>query len=222
MTQSSPIAFRGAALVADDPQVAPYVLPQAWRIDPPAPVRRVGAWLEAAFCADARVMTPNGPRAVGGLSAGDEILTLDSGAQPLLGVWKHALSQDQVEGWPEARPILLTKGSLGQGAPRRPLQVSPRAGITLEKGLAQAKDLVVAIAARRAPVQAVTYVQLLLPRHSLMVVDGALCESLHPGRLGNDPWDAGLLAQVTHAVPEAAHDLSLYGPDVRPRLRLVR
>ena len=219
MTHSPPRAFGAASAVAAAPIARPYLLPQAARCNPPRTVRRIGAWLEAAFCAEARVMTPSGPRPAGALNVQDKVLTLEGGPQRIRAIWHHGITADQAKAWPETRPIHIVPNACGAGAPRRPLLVSPRAGLHVQNGLAQAQDVVGWQGITSTAPRATTYVQILLPQHALMAVDGMLCESLHPARLGTAPWDAMQLAEAADALPDIAHDFDLYGPSVRPRLR---
>lgn len=184
---------------------------------PGAPRRRPGGWLEAAVAAEARVMTPEGPRPAGALRAGDAVLTYDDGPAPVLwcGRWRVAADAGGLG------PVAFEPGALGPGEPRRRLRVSPRAGLwrTLERGphaeaIVPAGDLVSGAAAGS---EAVDYVQILLPRHGLIAVDGVLVETLHPARIGTGPEDAALRAAVLAALPALDHDADAYGPCVRPR-----
>lgn len=87
----------------------------------------------AGILSDVRVATPRGWRAAGRLRAGDMVLTLDDGMQPLTGVLR--------QGWPATVsaapvwPLRVPPGVLGN---RRALDLAPGQGVAVECDAAEA------------------------------------------------------------------------------------
>lgn len=133
------------------------------------------------FDAEARIATPYGLRRAADLAAGDLVVTVDSGARPLL--WT---AQRRVVGRDALTPVLIREGVLGNGAP---LRLSAQHMVMIRSGRAEMlfghAEVLVPIRAlvdgrmiRYAPTPHVTYVHLLLDRHELLLAEGAPCESL--------------------------------------------
>lgn len=218
-------AFARARPVATPRQVPrPFVLAPGMRTDLQEAPLQPGAWLQAAMPAEARIMTPAGPRAAGLLEPGDEVLTIDDGALPLAWVGRRAVTARQMAERPELGPVEIPRNAFGGGSPRVPLRLSPRAGIHLvlpggpKVGvLIEAQEMVGLCGIRPAPARAVTYVQLLPERHAIVVVDGLPIESFHPAALTPVPENRRQRAEVLARFPELEHGLDLYGPEVRLR-----
>ncbi|MEM7598534.1 MAG: Hint domain-containing protein [Pseudomonadota bacterium] len=162
------------------------------------------------FTAGALVQTPDGERPVETLRAGDLVVTLDRGAQPIKWVGqRHVTALEQVF-FDDLRPIAIRAAALGTQGPRTKLWLSPNHRVmvstpTTELYFAEPSVLVavkhlvngrsVARAHQRRPVR---YHHLLLEHHDLLIVNGLACESLYPG-VGDMPGDMQL-------------DLDLHGP----------
>jgi len=153
---------------------------------------RAGTWSTyyrdgqpVCFVAGTRIATPQGPRAVQDLRAGDLVLTADDGAQPVRWTDGWSLMPD-----PEARPIRFAAGVLGNG---RALRVSPLhavliGGADCELLFGEAEVLVAArdllglpgVSVQPGP-GVVRYHHILMDRHHILFAEGAAAESLHPG-----------------------------------------
>lgn len=230
MSSAQPDAF-AEAQVAVPPRPAarlkPLLLtPSLMRVaapECPAP----GAWLEAAICADTRLMTPRGPLPAGLLRVGDMLLTRDTGAQPIRWIGRHKLTPQHLSEHPTLRPVVVARGAFGGGTPRRDVRLSPRAGVIVtvpggpaDGAIAPASGLVGRDGVSRsfADKTCVTYVQILLPHHAVIVAGGLQLESFHPRHLTGRQSDSTLRAAVLAEMPELEHGLDLYGPDARPRI----
>lgn len=141
--------------------------------------------------AGARVETPVGPVRMDRLRRGDLVLTLDSGPQPIrwIGKRRHRFEERPHPG----QPIRIDKGAFGPGLPRRDLILSPNHRVLLKTeashalhdplgALAPAKALTRLPHVRRLTGRReITYFNLLLPRHEVIIADGIAVESLFPG-----------------------------------------
>ncbi|MEE4346798.1 MAG: Hint domain-containing protein [Paracoccaceae bacterium] len=136
------------------------------------------------FARGTRIDTPDGPRAVEDLRAGDIVETLDAGPQPIVWVGSRMAS-----GLGDDAPVLIRKGTLGN---RADLRVSPQHRMLIRDPLAElhsgeAEVLVPSVhlvnetSVLRAPCAAVAYYHILLARHHILFAEGAPAESFFAG-----------------------------------------
>jgi hypothetical protein len=153
---------------------------------------------EAVFCftLGTLVDTPDGPRLIEALEPGDLVTTMGNGSQPLRWTGSRHVPVAEMLQIPDLQPVEFATGAIGNA---RPLRVSPQHRILLNDWRAQvffgedevlipAKAMVNGGTIRQIlPAGGVTYIHLLFDRHEIIVSEGALSESFHPG-------EAGLLA----------------------------
>lgn len=134
------------------------------------------------------ILTADGRRPVEALRAGDPIVTLDHGLQPIRWLHSSSHSLDTVE--PDAKPILIKSGALGKMLPQHDLVVSPQHRILvggqgqLEKMFAT-EALVAAKALTGLPgirsmngKKDITWIHFALDQHEIVNAEGCLTESL--------------------------------------------
>jgi hypothetical protein len=150
---------------------------------------------EPVFCLTfgTLVETPDGPRLIEHLKPGDLVSTMDNGSQPLRWAGSRHVTSDELAKRTALRPVEIAARVIGN---HRPLLVSPRHRILLNDWRAQvyfgedevlvpAQALVNGETVRKiVPEGGVTYVHLLFDRHEVIVSNGALSESFHPGADG--------------------------------------
>ena len=144
------------------------------------------------FAAGTRIAVQGeGTQPVETLKCGDPLITVDHGVQPLLWVAR----QDRLfpEDAERHRPIHIGAGALSPGVPTHDLVVSPQHRICIsgpeieerfnaEEVLVAAKGLLGLPHVRRMNgLRRVSYFTLLLPRHSIVIANGARAESFYPG-----------------------------------------
>lgn len=168
--------------------------------------------LLAAFAAGTQIDTPDGPRAVETLAPGDRVTTLANGSRPLVWVGHRHILPVEVLAYPGLRPLLLPKGSAGND---RPLLVSPRQRMLIDDWRAEVyfgEDRVLVSAEAlsdsrdiRPPLspEGVAYVMLLCDRHEILLAEGALTESFHPGETGLASLTAPERAGLAAVIPDA-------------------
>ena len=168
--------------------------------------------------------TPQGPKPVEALHAGDGVTTADNGAQPVIWQGETRLTGAELYLHPHLRPIRIQAGALGSLGPAEDLWVSPghrllrplRPGLCADpEVLVTAEDLEDGRAIRRDyGLSSVRYVHLMLERHEILIANGVACESFHPALA--DPrvlaWHARTLERAT---PGLINDLSRYGGTAR-------
>ncbi|MEO0913229.1 MAG: Hint domain-containing protein, partial [Pseudomonadota bacterium] len=139
------------------------------------------------FTRGAMIATPEGPRAIETLAAGDLVITRDHGAQPLRWVGSRRVLAEE----PALRPVRIRAGALGQGLPERDLVVSRhhgmlvtgwRAALLFDAGeaLVAAVDLVNDSTITLEPAGEVEYFHLLFDAHQIVMAEGAWTESYKP------------------------------------------
>lgn len=141
--------------------------------------------------AGAMVATPDGPVRTDRLRRGDAVLTLDSGPQPIRWIGKRRIRFDPRPH--PGQPVQIAKGAFGPGLPTHDLILSPSHRVLMQTApchalhdplgaLAPAKALTRLPRVRRLTGRReITYFNLLLPRHEVIIADGIAVESLFPG-----------------------------------------
>ena len=175
----------------------------------------------ACFTPGTLISTPDGPRPVEALMAGDLITTLDDGDQPVRAVLRRSYPA-----LGRFAPILFDEGAIGNDAP---LLVSPQhrmlvTGWQAELVCGQSEVLVAArhlvnggsITIREGGF--VSYLHLLFDRHQIVFGAGAPSESYLPGGL-DMPLDAETQSELTRLFPDLADRLKNGCDTVRPVLR---
>ncbi|WP_333817939.1 Hint domain-containing protein [Tabrizicola sp.] len=147
----------------------------------------------AAYVAGTRIDTPDGPRPVETLVAGEVVTTLGNGSRPLRWVGRRRVEVVELLAHPGLRPVAFGPGALGNA---RELVVSPQQRVLIDdwraavyfgedRVLVAAQALVDDQAARVVlPGGGVDYVMLLCDRHEVLLAEGTLSESFHPGEAG--------------------------------------
>jgi Hint domain len=174
----------------------------------PAPVSPTAL---AALVAGTRVETPDGPRPAEKLVAGDLVSTLANGSQPLKWVGRRQVTPVELAAHPGLRPVTFAPGAAGHAGE---LSVSPMQRMLIDdwraevyfgedRVLVSAQALVDNTSVRTTlPERGFDYVILLCNRHEVLLAEGALVESFHPGETGLDALPADLRSEVAAVVPE--------------------
>ena len=146
----------------------------------------------ACFASSTLVDTPDGPRRVETLLAGDLVTTLENGPQPLR--W---MSSRSVPGISTMAPVVIRAGTLGVD---QDLYVSPNHRILVEGATVQlltgfdtllvaAKHLVNGKTIHQQPCGFVTYVHLMFDSHEIITTQGCRSESYFYDAASHDVLD---------------------------------
>ncbi|GIT93312.1 hypothetical protein JANAI62_37370 [Jannaschia pagri] len=164
------------------------------------------------FAAGTLIDTPDGPRAVEVLKPGDQVMTVDNGAQVIRWVRNSAHYLRDTE--PDAKPVLVKAGALGQCLPTEDLVISPQHRILVgaagqlqaifnSEVFAPAKSLTGLPGIRYMKGKShVNWVHFAFDRHEVVTANGCLSESLLLGPMVMN----GLNATDHHEV------MRLFGP----------
>jgi len=145
------------------------------------------------FTTGCMIDTPDGPRAIETLKAGDLVVTRDHGAQPIKWIGVTHLPKAALEKNPKLRPVRIVSGALGQGLPSRDLTVSRQHRFVVASPIVERmfeRDAVLSAAHSLcvlpgidvvSDVTSVTYYHMLFERHEIVFAEGAPTESLYVG-----------------------------------------
>jgi len=175
------------------------------------------------FVRNTLIKTESGEVPVEDLTAGDMVLTMDHGYQPIrwIGSSKRRAIGDMA-------PILIRKGALGN---TRDLRVSPQHRMLLSdwqaevlfgesEVLATAKSLVNDHSILRDEGGEVEYFHILFDSHEIVYAEGAPSESFHPGAEGWKALDMPTRNEILELFPQLAKgDFDSYGPSARASLK---
>lgn len=182
------------------------------------------------FTPEAQIATPDGPRAAGDLAEGDVILTKDDGPQPVRWIGRRRMSGARLYTMPELRPIRIAARAFGEDRPDADLLVSPLHRLVMTGPMAQTlfNEAEVLVAARDLindhsiqvdrRLREVTYIHLLLDRHSIVFANGIESETFHPASMEIAAVDVAQLQRLTDCVPGVDRDPSVYGAFARRML----
>jgi hypothetical protein len=169
------------------------------------------------------IKTQIGESSIEELAAGDMVVTMDHGPQPIrwIGSSKRRAIGDMA-------PILIRKGALGN---TRDLRVSPQHRMLLSgwqaevlfgerEVLATAKSLVNDHSNLREEGGEVEYFHMLFDTHEIVYAEGAPSESFHPGPEGWKALDAPTRNEILELFPQLANgNFDSYGPSARASLK---
>lgn len=144
----------------------------------------VAAMGPPCFTAGTLIETVDGPRPVETLKAGDMVMTMDNGPQPVRWIGTRVIG-----GRGRFAPVRFTSGVLGN---TRDILVSPQHRMLIggwraemffgeDEVLVAAKHMVDGDRIHVQPVDEVTYVHVLFDRHEVIYAEGAASESFYPG-----------------------------------------
>ena len=176
-----------------------------------------GTWIE----------TPGGSRQIEHLSAGDKVLTLDAGVQEVIWIGERRLSLGELRRAPELAPVRLCQGFHERFRPDEPLVVAPDQRLLLRgrkhgmdevtEVLVSARDMVDGVSVRReALFRPVTYFQLLLERHHVIMANGFETETFHPAALALNAIPEPERQRLLDVMPVLGVEAAAYGPSARP------
>lgn len=147
----------------------------------------------AAYASGTLIDTPEGQRPVEDLEPGDVVTTLANGSRPIRWVGRRQVAPVELLAHPGLCPVEFVAGAIGNA---RALRVSPQQRILIDdwraevyfgedRVLVAAQALVDDQAARVVlPTGGIDYVTLLCDRHEVLLAEGVLSESFHPGEAG--------------------------------------
>ena len=192
----------------------------------PIPGLTVDPSTAPCFLRGSLIETPQGPRPVENLVAGDLVMTLDHGPQPLR--WAGS---SRVPGTGKLAPVRIAAGHLGNS---RDLCLSPNHRVLVSGPMAELlfgeAEVLVAVRhlvdgrwVRVEPRAEVEYFHLLLDGHEILLAEGAPVESLYLGRQALEALDAEARAEIDAVFPDSPWTQALIRPEIAGREgRLLR
>ena len=182
------------------------------------------------FTPGTMITTPDGPRDIITLSAGDRVQTKDNGSAEILWIGFQHFSGARLRAMPHLRPVRLKAGALDKDVPDDGLLVSPDHRIVLtgerakllfnsDEVLVTAKDLIDdSSIIRDHSVTDVSYIHMLLEHHEIVFANGVATESFHPSYASLESLTPHEQDQLFAQLPDLQGDRSSYGGFARPLL----
>lgn len=136
----------------------------------------------ACFAAGTLIGTEAGPVAVERLGCGDRVVLAEGGSLPIVWIGHRVVDVARHPAPELVRPVLIEAGALGVGArglavPSRALLVSPDHALWCAGHLIPAKALINGVTIRQVACRVITYYHVELPRHAVLLAEGAPAES---------------------------------------------
>ncbi|MCP5072677.1 MAG: calcium-binding protein [Rhodobacteraceae bacterium] len=176
------------------------------------------------FTTGTRIETESGPVPVENLRPGDQVLTLDSGSQPVLWAGSRQLSVAEIAANPNLRPICISAGALGYGLPEQDLLVSPQHRVFVDSSVAervfQTRQILVP-AKKLTGIPGVylvkdcgtiTYHHILLAGHQIVFSNGAPTESLFAGPEAIKSLSAEVQEEISAIFPQVLRGERPFAP----------
>ena len=159
------------------------------------------------------IATPRGEVPVETLREGDKVITRDNGIQEIRWVGTRTLDRAELAENPHFKPILVKKGSLGNGLPERDMVVSPQhrllvANETTElyfnetEVLVPAKHLVNKWGISKLETLRTTYIHFMCDRHEVVLSNGSWTESFQPGQASMTTLGEDVRNEILALFPE--------------------
>ncbi|RLJ41690.1 Ca2+-binding RTX toxin-like protein [Litoreibacter meonggei] len=145
------------------------------------------------FTPGTSIATPRGEILVEDLMVGDKVITRDNGIQEIRWIGAKRMDGRELQNNPHLQPVLIQKGSLGNGLPERDMLVSPnhrmlvnndRVALYFEENevLVSAKHLVnPSEGVQTIASMGITYIHFMFDNHEVVLSNGAWTESFQPG-----------------------------------------
>jgi len=145
------------------------------------------------FTSGSLLMTKRGLVPAEDISEGDVLVTRDHGYQPVKWIGRRALSREELIRRTHLAPILIKRGTLGDGIPERDMMVSPQHRMLWQSASSSvffgdpeifvaAKHLTYLPGFEKMLVDSVVYLHFLFDQHEVVLADGAWSESFNPGQ----------------------------------------
>ena len=137
------------------------------------------------------IATPKGEFPIERLQAGDRVITRDNGIQEVRWIGQRKFDWACLTANPHLRPIMVRRGSLGNGLPERDMMLSPNHRVLVSNDrtslyfdehevLVSAKHLIGGKGIFEVDSIGTTYIHMLFDLHEVVLSDGAWTESFQP------------------------------------------
>ncbi|MEB8385703.1 Hint domain-containing protein [Rhodobacteraceae bacterium KMM 6894] len=183
----------------------------------------------ACFTPGTFIATPDRPRLIETLGAGEMITTYGGEAAPLRALLSRHVDTDEMSANPNLRPIRILAGALGtdsagRGLPSRDLLVSPQHRVLAASPIVQrmfgcGEVLIAACQLTTLPgvdvaadMHTITYMHLVMDQHSVVWSDGLPTESFYPGPAAQQALPPDALKELHRLFPGLVNDARLPAP----------
>lgn len=160
------------------------------------------------------IETPRGPRKIEDLRAGDLVSVAGSRPRPIRWISHTAVDVDSLRETPKLRPVVISRGALGDGLPTRDLRLSRQHRVVLRSSIVErmfGQKEIFAPAHQLLDIPGVytedtlapvAYYHILLDTHEMLTAAGIHCESLHTGPQAMNAIKPELREEISRLVPD--------------------
>lgn len=170
--------------------------------------------LITCFTPGCLIQTDRGEVAVETLKVGDLVKTLDRGMQPIRWIGCRKLDAIDLTVAPKLRPIRISEGAMGNGFPKRDLELSPQHRVLMSSKIIKRMfetDEVLVPVKKLVEIEGIdvvdcaigtTYFHLLFDHHEIVYANGLPSESLYLGPQALKSISAEARSEVVALFPE--------------------
>jgi Ca2+-binding RTX toxin-like protein len=168
------------------------------------------------------IATPKGEVPVELLKAGDRIITRDNGIQEIRWTGRKDMGWHDLVANPHLKPVMIRKGSLGNGLPEQDMMVSPNHRVLVANDrtalyfdehevLVSAKHLVASKGIDAIDSVGTSYIHFMFDRHEVVLSNGAWTESFQPGDYTLKGMGNAQRSEIFDLFPELKTEAGLEG-----------
>lgn len=166
------------------------------------------------FCRGTVIETASGNTPIEALKAGDLVMTMDNGLQPILWIGSTKVNADQMAANPKLRPICISAGAISPGLPTRDLYVSRQHRMLINSSVAKSQfnDEAVLISTIKLTALPGIYIDdvqneteffhILFDEHQVIYSNGAPSESLLLGQEAHKALPKDAVAEIRSLFPQ--------------------
>ncbi|TCK99952.1 Hint domain-containing protein [Shimia isoporae] len=181
------------------------------------------------FLVGTRIATRRGEVAVENLRPGDHVMVRDGGFAPVRWIGSYT-TEARGASFEKAAPIKIPRGAMGKGQPSRDLYVSPNHRIWMRDAsfemLFEAREVLIPAKqligwngiSQVSYVPQPEYFHFLFDQHQIVLSDGLLTESFHPGEVTLDQFQNEARDELLRMFPNLM-DVAVSGKTARKCLK---
>ena len=162
----------------------------------------------SCFLRGTRIRTPEGDKEIEQIKIGELVITKSGEAKPVLWVARRRYRRKSGMSWArDIAPVRVARGALGPDTPTTDLFLSDRHALYFEGFLVPVLELIngKSIVRHRAEdLEEIEYLHLQLAAHDVIFAEGAACDSLRAGSIGEFDNSAEYEQLYRRSAPEPA------------------
>lgn len=176
------------------------------------------------FCRGTLIETVNGNTSIETLKAGDLVMTMDNGLQPIRWIGSTKVNAEQMASNPRLRPICISAGAISPGLPTRDLYVSRQHRMLIDSSIAKSRfnDEAVLVSTIKLTALSGIYIDdvqneteffhILFDEHQVIYSNGTPSESLLLGQEAHKSLPEDAVEEIRSLFPQLFSAMSSINP----------